>query len=358
MPFCDASEFSLVKEMPNANLNINTHFGNLCRVTSDTLAYRQLGKTYDPAVIHANKLNQFGITSDDVERTLAAMCKIVREDSNNTNKQLNNLHFFTQHFDFYRITSDTEHAKKLSKDKPLLKQLNKEQVLMTKYYVHLAKGQLVKSPDTPFALYALPFDESGLSLEQANQKSTLTRFKYGKQAILKGAIEDFELAPVLVYLSRKDLESALLQGTVVVEIAGEQRVFNVHRNNGIAYDRRLPPYEQQRFWYFKQVNGILGYGKDANHKITVIPEVTFAGDIYQLGLGPLVFSKFDFKSHSEYRMAVIADTGGAFENNLYQLDYLAGSYASIEQYYEANKHMPDYIDAWIVILKSSSVYNE
>jgi hypothetical protein len=57
-------------------------------------------------------------------------------------------------------------------------------------------------------------------------------------------------------------------------------------------------------------------------------------------------------------MAVIADTGGAFENNLYQLDYLAGSYASIEQYYDANKYMPDYIDAWIVILKSSSVYNE
>ena len=89
-----------------------------------------------------------------------------------------------------------------------------------------------------------------------------------------------------------------------------------------------------------------------------MPEVTFAGDIYQLGLAPLVFSKFDFSTHSEYRMAVIADTGGAFENNLYQLDYLAGSYTSIEQYYSANKHLPDYIDAWIMILKHASLYNQ
>ena len=142
-----------------------------------------------------------------------------------------------------------------------------------------------------------------------------------------------------------------------VDIDGKSHVYNVHRNNGIAYDRSLPPYEQERFWYFKHVDGILGYGKDANNKITVLPEVTFAGDIYQLGLGPLIFSRFDFNSHSEYRMAVVADTGGAFEDNLYQLDYLAGSYAGIEAYYTANRDLPDYIDAWILILKQTSSYS-
>ena len=89
-----------------------------------------------------------------------------KEDSNQSEKRLNNLSFLTQHFNFYRITSDTSHATALSKDKPLLKHLNKHQVLMTKYYVHLAKGQLTKTTDTPFALYALPFDETRLSLAQ------------------------------------------------------------------------------------------------------------------------------------------------------------------------------------------------
>lgn len=349
-----ANSFSISKQTPPTSLKINTDSDQLCQVANNTLAYRALGNEYDPAVIHANKLAQFGITGKDIERTLKSLCEFAKHDDMNKTHQLTSFDFLTKHYDFYRISSDTKHAKKLSNKKPLLKNLTADKVLMTKYYVHLASGSDSKTSETPFPLYALPFDEKHLSLEDANTQKHLTRFKYGKQAILDGVIDANKLAKPLVYLSREDLESALLQGTIVVDVSGQQRVYNVHRNNGIAYDRAIKPYLQNRYWYFKQVDGILGYGKDADHKIEVLPEVTFAGDIYQFGLGALVFAQFDFKSHSEYRMAVMADTGGAFENNLYQLDYLAGSYPGINAYYDANRHMPDYIDAWFMVLKGDA----
>ncbi|MFY8349585.1 MltA domain-containing protein [Pseudoalteromonas sp. SSM20] len=347
-----ADSFYITKQTPINDFKINTNPHDLCKVANNTVNYLSLGKQYDAAVIHANKLSEYGISEDDLSRTLKSLCTFAKADEKNNTKSLTDIQFLKKHYDFYRISSDTTHAKKLSDKKPLLKNLTNDKVLMTKYYVHLATGSDVKTTEYTYPLYALPFDEAGLSLEEAERKKQqLTRFKYGKQEILSGILTQQNLAKPIIYLTREDLESALLQGTIVVEINGEQRVFNVHRNNGIAYDRTIKPFEQNRYWYFKQVNGILGYGKDANHKIEVLPEVTFAGDIYQLGLGALVFAKFDFKSHSEYRMAVMADTGGAFEDNLYQLDYLAGSYPGIKAYYDANRHMPDYIDAWFMILK-------
>lgn len=350
-----ANNFSITKQTPSNDFKINTNTHDLCKVANNTLDYLSKGKQYDPAVIHANKLSEYGISETDITRTLKSLCEFAKTDEKNGTNTLTNIQFLKTHYDFYRITSDTSHAKKLSDKKPLLKNLTSDKVLMTKYYVHLASGSDVKTQHHEFPLYALPYDEIDLSLEEAElKKQQLTRFKYGKQQILTGALDHQKLAKPLIYLTREDLESALLQGTIVVEVNGKQRVFNVHRNNGIAYDRTIKPYEQNRYWYFKQVNGILGYGKDANHKVEVLPEVTFAGDIYQLGLGSLVFAKFDFKKHSEYRMAVMADTGGAFENNLYQLDYLAGSYPGIKAYYDANRHMPDYIDAWFMVLKGDT----
>ena len=353
-----STTFSISKVPPRDVLKINTNTQDLCDVAKNTLRYLNLGSNYDKAVIHSDKLAEFGIQHSDVKRTLAYICKITDEDKATHQNRLTDFSFLSKSFDFYRITSDTKHAEKLSKNKPLLKNLSSDKVLMTKYYVHLANGSTTKSNRTPYALYGLPFDETHLTIEQANLKANrLTRYKFGKQAILKGALAEEQLAPPLVYLSREDIESALLQGTVVVNVDNTKRVFNVHRNNNIAYDRAIKPYHQERYWYFKEVDGVLGYGKDANQKITVLPEVTFAGDIFQIGLGPLVFAKFDLSAHSEYRLAVMADTGGAFENNLYQLDYLAGSYPGINAYYEANRHLPDYIDAWFMVLKKEIAHD-
>ncbi|WP_218156538.1 hypothetical protein [Pseudoalteromonas denitrificans] len=342
----DAQKFKL-------KFPIKTDIEKLCKVAAATKSYLDKGAQYDAKVIHSNTLNDLGISPNKIKESLNFICLTYQQDLQaNLPSRLLDAGFITKHFDFIRWQPDVKHAKKLSKNKNLLINLPSDKILMTKYYIHEAKAKKVKSEQYTHALYALPKDESDLSLEQAQlEHASLTRFKYTKQEILKGVIDSNKLAEPLIFLSREDLESSLLQGTVVADINGDKKVFNVHRNNGIAYDRKVKPYEQNRYWYFKQVDGILGYGKDANHKITVIPEVTFAGDINKLGLGHLLFTQFDYQHHSEYKMAILADTGGAFEDNLYQLDYLSGSYSGFKEYAKANKHLPDYISVWFMLLK-------
>ncbi|PAJ72212.1 hypothetical protein CJF42_22450 [Pseudoalteromonas sp. NBT06-2] len=344
--------FSFTEQKIQFNHPINTNIDKLCKVANSTKNYLNKGNIYDPKVIHSNVLTKMGITSAKIKQSLSFICKVHKEDlAANRPERLLNPDFIQRNFKFINWKPDTLHAQKLSQNKKLLINLPKDKILMTKYYIHQAKARLNKSKKHPYALYKLPLDESNLTLEQAQENTTLTRYKYTKQEILKGVLDSPKQAEPLIFLSRKDLESSLMQGTVVADVNGEKKVFNVHRNNGMGYDRKIKPYEQNRYWYFKQVQGILGYGKDANNKVTVIPEVTFAGDIYKLGLGHLLFTQFDYKSHSEYKMAILADTGGAFENNLYQLDYLSGSYGGFKEYAAANRHLPDYISVWFMLLK-------
>ena len=101
------------------------------------------------------------------------------------------------------------------------------------------------------------------------------------------------------------------------------------------------------------MDGIKGYGKDAEHKITVNPEVTFAADLTQFGLGKVLVIQYrESSGEMVSRAGIFADTGGAFVDNLYQVDYLAGSYAGKEAYYRATRNLPDYVAAYFMILKS------
>jgi len=209
----------------------------------------------------------------------------------------------------------------------------------------------------PYPIYALPKDEQALTLEQANMRPNLVRLHYGKQAILGGALSGKNV-PVLAYVSRDDLESALMQGTIIVDLGGSigQKTLNVHRNNNISYDRMKLPYEQERYWYFKQVDGIKGYGKDSDHKITVYSGVTFAADLTQFGLGKLLMVQSPEKNGTVVtRVGIFADTGGAFTNNLYQVDYLAGSYKGKDAYLQATRHLPDYVNAYFMVLKNAAM---
>lgn len=325
---------------------LDSHFEfnsqHLCVTAKNTLDYLNKGAAYDPAVIHSGRIAPLPL--ERIKATLSFVCA--------HQAQMHDPNFIKQHFEFVRWYPDTQRAKQLSAHKSLLQHLPQDRILMTKYYVHLAKATTHATNATPYPLYALPADESSLSLEQANAIPSLTRFKYGKQAILKGALKN--LAVPIAYLSREDLESALLQGTVVAEFADSQRraIFNVHRNNNIAYDRTKTPYAQERFWYFKQVDGIKGYGKDAEHKITVVPEVTFAADITQFGLGKLLMVQYPDKQGARVsKIGVFADTGGAFADNLYQVDYLVGSYPGKEAYTKAVHTLPDYVDAYFMVVK-------
>jgi len=326
----------------HGQFDLNT--GHLCSTAKHTLAYLNKGTAYDPKVIHGGKVASIPLAR--VKATLEFICQ--------HQNQMNDPEFIKQHFEFIRWFPDTSRAKRLAARKPVLSNLPNNQILMTKYYVHLADAKTQASATTPYALYGLPAEEGHLTVEQANVRPELIRFKYGKQAILHGSLQN-QKVPVLAYLSRDDLESALLQGTVVTDFGHRlgKKTFNVHRNNNKEYDRTKKPYEQERFWYFKEVDGIKGYGKDAEYKITIYPKVTFAADLNQFGLGKVLMIQYPDKAGSKVsRIGIFADTGGAFDDNLYQVDYLVGSYPGKEAFYKAVRGVPDYVDAYFMVLKS------
>lgn len=307
------------------------------------MAYLDKGYAYDSQVLHKGKV--VSISVDKIKATLKFICL--------HQHQLNNPTFIKKHFAFIRWYPDAQQAKAIAMNKPLLKNLPNNKILMTKYYVHLAQASIIKTDKKQYPLYGLPKDEQDLTLEQAEKHPHLLRFQYGKQSILRGALDNKKV-PVLGYFNRDDLEAALLQGTVVADFGSSmgKKIFNVHRCNNIPYDKQKGPYEQERYWYFKQVDGIKGYGKDAEHKITVEPTVTFAADLPNFGLGKLLLIQYKDASGTLISKAgVLADTGGAFANNLYQIDYLAGSYAGKTNYLKATRHLPDYVDAYFMVLK-------
>lgn len=327
---------------------------DLCQVATETLKYIDKGQSYDPVAIHGGKVPGATVPVAEIRNTLLYICQITGEDQAAGRKsRLTDPAFIKQHFQFVRWLPDQSGASKLAKNKPLLQNLPADKILQTKYFVKIADGSPVKTAKQNQALYGLPFDEAKLDLATADALGKkITRFQLGKQDIVRGALEKPPLrAPALFWLSREDLEGALLQGTAVVPAGQSYRYYNVHRTNGIPYDRTKTPEQQQRYWYFKEVQSVLGYGKDADYKIPIRPEVTVAGDIPQLGLGKLILLATPEAGVMHYRLTILADTGGAFANNLFQLDWLSGYYRGWPDYFAANKHRGDYSQAYLLLKK-------
>src|SRR5580704_5445491 len=120
----------------NSQPQFKGHFdfrsAELCDTAKETLAYLNKGPTYDPQVIHAGKV--VSIPLDKIKATLAFICQ--------NQSRMNDPAFIRQHFDFIRWYPDLSRAQQLSANKPLLQHLPQDRILMTKYYVHLAKARL------------------------------------------------------------------------------------------------------------------------------------------------------------------------------------------------------------------------
>jgi len=341
---------------------VTSSTAELCHVAKGTVDYLGLGEDYDPGIITAGMTAQFGGDLARVKRTLKYICQIEQEDkSAGAPSRLMDAAFIAEHFDVIRWMPDKQQAQGFAKNKPLLKNIPDDKILLTKYYIKLAKGTAKQTPETPYALYALPHDEQDLTLEQGDANPDLIRHQLTKQDVLTGILDKEKLAQPMVWLSRYDLEDSLMQGTVKVDITNDEsastdnnqvtsQFFNVHRNNGIGYQRNLKKEQQGRYWYFKKTDSVMGYGKDANHKIPVYPLVTVAGDLAHLGLGKLIM----LTHNGESRLTVLADTGGAFENNQYQLDYLGGYFKNWDDYIKTYRTFPDYFEARILLLKDKT----
>lgn len=334
----------------------------LCQVSENTKNYLDRGANFDPRGIHGGQLGEQKFSLERVKQTLDFICQTYREDVRaGRQSRLHDVEFMRQHFVWLPWQPDLKRAHQLADEtdslgrKKLLRRIPDDKILLTKYYAKLVTGSDVPTARFKQALYRVPYDETGLSEAQAAQKKGhLTRFKYTRQQIMQGVLEQQALAQPLIYLTTDALHDVLLQGTAVVKEADKLRYFNVDRNNGIDYDYRLEKDQQSRYWYFSEVSGILGYGKTVADKIQILPQVTVAGNVSELGLGKLIALSYQQDQQKINRLVVLADEGGAFKNNRFQLDLMVGYYQGWDDYYQANRHLPDFVTAHILLLKDKA----
>jgi hypothetical protein len=220
---------------------------------------------------------------------------------------------------------------------------DEKRVRMTKYAVFTHPGSRTPTKEYTAGLYALKPDTDDA-----------LRLKYTKQDVLTNIYEpkgkEFGAVEPLAYLDREGLESALMEGTVLIKFTdGTSEFFNVDRNNNLPYIKDLKPTEQKRYWYFRPVTAIKGYGGTIQTKISLKPGVTFAGDVLNIGLGRIVVRENLVGGKPQLHMGIIADTGGAFLPNLHQLDFLAGVFGSKEEFAEYTRKLPEYTKAYILV---------
>ena len=330
----------------------------LCTVADNTQRY-MVDNIDDTFAVQPGAVFTDRISLEQVQQTLAFICQTYREDVRaKRQSRLHSAQFLTEHFDFIRWYPDKTTANKIAQKSSnktksrMLNQIPSEKIFLTKYYTKLLEASPVKTDVYNQALYALPFDEKGLIKQQAADKeSILTRYQFTRQQIINGALLDKKLAQPLVWITEEALHDVLLQGTGVLNVDGKIRYFNVHRNNDIAYDYSIGKREQARYWYFAEVPSIMGYGTEIENKIAVKPHVTFAGNVSDLGLGKLIMVNYQRGDRQVSQMGILADQGGAFDNNLFQLDLLVDSYRGWQDFHQANKDMADYAEAWVMLLK-------
>ena len=294
----------------------------LAAVATDTLRYLQ-----DPRGTPASA----GLLAADVEETLALVAaagELLRDPA-----------WLTRCFDAWRWHPDSP------KWGGALR--------LTRYLVYETDGRASPDPAHDHALWAVPDDEAGLSPADAlARRDALLRYRYTRQQVAAGVYreggEAAGRARPLVWLSHDDHEQAILQGTTAVHLDGGTHLFNVDRDNGIPYARGVTDTRlQRRYWYFREIDAVRGWGVDPVPKIRLAPEVAVAGDLEDIGLGRLIA----LRTRDGLRLVVLADTGGAFTGNLHQLDLYTGIFPSSDAFTRATASIGDTAEVWLLVRK-------
>jgi len=273
---------------------------------------------------------EMGVSRCDVEETLAFIVQTAVEDALRGDgvQRLQDPVFLDRHFRIFTWHGEAEHPG-----------LEAGQIRLTRYLVYQMSGRQRPDGEHPYALYERP------SVDADPQERWR---EHTRQDVLDGGIyrAGGNLAGVarpLVWLSRTGVLEAMMQGTIEVELEnGMRRLYNVHRRNRYPYRRGYKDEAQQAYFYFRRVADVRGW-----KNIPVLPEVSVAGDVYNVGLGKVVA----LESNGAIRLAVLSDTGGAFQPNLSQLDVFTGAYPTKEDFLEATAHLPEYPKAYLLLLK-------
>ncbi|MBU7585044.1 MAG: hypothetical protein KAF91_19405 [Nostoc sp. TH1S01] len=320
-------------KLPTRKVNFNQ--SDLLSTLVNTRKYFQDHAADDPDIQRKGLLGTQGVSVEDVLKTLDFMIVVLKEDiASNRPTRLQDPNFINNNF---RVIKWNAYNQQNSSQK---------QLRITKYAVFTHPGSRTKTSKFNTPIYSL------------KDSSYTDKFytRYTKQDVLSGIYEpggkEFGKVQPLAYLTREGLEEALLQGTILIKFTdGSQAFFNVDRNNGMSYIRGLKATAQKRYWYFKKVDAIKGYGHKIDAKISIKPGVTFAGDVLNVGLGKVVVIEHNQGGRKNLRMGVIADTGGAFLPNLYQLDFLAGIFQNRQEFNQHIRQLPEYATAYFLVKK-------
>jgi hypothetical protein len=319
--------------LPSTKVNFNQ--ADLLTVLVNTRKYYQDYSGADPDISRNGILENQGITVKDILNTLDFMIVVLQEDiSNKRPTRLQDSNFINQNFRVIKWAANNP-------QKPKQKQLR-----LTKYAVFKHAGSLQKTKQYNIPIYSL----------KDNNPQNKFYTKYTKQDVLSGIYEpggkEHGKVEPLAYLTREGLEEALMEGTVLINFAdGTQGYYNVDRSNEIPYIKKIAPRNQKRYWYFRKVDAIKGYGYKIDAKISIKPGVTFAGDVLNIGLGRIVIIEYNQSGRKTLRMGIIGDTGGAFLPSLYQLDFLAGIFADKKEFNNKIQNLPEYATAYILVKK-------
>jgi hypothetical protein len=329
----DGSEVLDAANLPNARVSFNQ--ADLLSTLVNTRKYYQEHSDADPDILRPGLLGTQGVTVEDTLKTLDFMIQVLQEDiSNGRQTRLQNPDFINKNFRVIKWTANNP-------KKPAQKQ-----VRLTKYAVFTHSGSRTKTSAFSIPIYSLKD-------EFASDKFYT---KYTKQDVLSGIYEpggkEHGKVEPLAYLTRQGLEEALMEGTVLVNFPdGSSGYFNVDRSNEIPFVKGVNPRNQKRYWYFRKVDAIKGYGYKIDAKISIKPGVTFAGDVLNIGLGRMIVLDSGRGNNRRLRMAVIADTGGAFLPSLYQLDYLSGIFKTKQDFQNYIRTLPEFANAYILVKK-------
>lgn len=320
-------------QLPTTKVNVNQ--SDLLTVLVNTRKYFQEHSADDPDILRAGLLSTQKVTTEDILKTLDFMIDVLKEDiAKNRITRLQNPNFINRNFRVIRWSA-------YNPENP-----NQKQLRITKYAVFTHPGSRKRTSTYNTPIYSL----------KDNSAADKFYTRYTKQDVLSGIYEpggkEFGKVEPLAYLTRNGLEEALMQGTILINFTdGSRGFFNVDRNNGISYIRGLKATAQKRYWYFRQVDAIKGYGHKIDAKISIKPGVTFAGDVLNIGLGRIVIIEHNQGGRKQLQMGVIADTGGAFLPNLYQLDFLAGIFPNQNSFRRYIRQLPEYANAYFLVKK-------
>ncbi|MFA5075306.1 MAG: hypothetical protein WC436_04355 [Candidatus Babeliales bacterium] len=341
----DLKKFFSLSHSPFKNEQIFTDPLSLYNAAKDTLRYFKERKFFSRYYVNPKDFSTQILSWQKTMQTLEFIVQTIEEDQkNNSEFKILDPNFLSKNFKFIKWAGDIETAfqNKIVIPEHTCGKIPKNQIRLTNYAIFRTTGSYLKTKKYSCPLYQIVDQEF----------AEKDRLKFTKQQILSGVLNNpkykNKVNPI-VWLDRDGLEDAIMQGSLVVEMPdGIIRIFNVDKSNGIDFDKIIKDLKaQKRYWYFKELQ------KDViENNITHLNhgQAIFAGDINNIGIGKLISVIYTnpVTKQKEARLGVLCDTGGAFKDNLYQLDYFMGIFDDKKNFYSQIRHLPNTVEAYIL----------